>query len=203
VIGIVRTGGEGGIRTLDTGFGPYNGLANRRLQPLGHLSAACFHQSTTCPSVQLPDYCSTEVGETASKPRPSVPAAARFGVDAIVIRIGRSARYLLIESRWLGRRPSDLICWCRAKASLRSWAAGPLTTSPVLSVEECLSTGAVVIRLASQQQPTRAGVSSCGSTSFYCPPHPCRLFVESSLSQGVNGVPNQALKHLDRLFTLG
>src|SRR5579871_2216562 len=31
-------GGEGGIRTLDTGFGPYNGLANRRLQPLGHLS---------------------------------------------------------------------------------------------------------------------------------------------------------------------
>ena len=34
-------GGEGGIRTLDTGFSPYNGLANRRLQPLGHLSAAC------------------------------------------------------------------------------------------------------------------------------------------------------------------
>src|SRR5438876_9888591 len=32
-------GGEGGIRTLDTGFSPYNGLANRRLQPLGHLSS--------------------------------------------------------------------------------------------------------------------------------------------------------------------
>ena len=31
-------GGEAGIRTLDTGFGPYNGLANRRLQPLGHLT---------------------------------------------------------------------------------------------------------------------------------------------------------------------
>src|SRR5690242_17884946 len=30
--------GEGGIRTLDTGLTPYNGLANRRLQPLGHLS---------------------------------------------------------------------------------------------------------------------------------------------------------------------
>ncbi len=28
----------GGIRTLDTGFRPYNGLANRRLQPLGHHS---------------------------------------------------------------------------------------------------------------------------------------------------------------------
>ena len=34
-------GGEAGIRTLDTVFGPYNGLANRRLQPLGHLTADC------------------------------------------------------------------------------------------------------------------------------------------------------------------
>src|SRR6266478_2434810 len=33
-----ETCGEGGIRTLDTDFGPYNGLANRRLRPLGHLS---------------------------------------------------------------------------------------------------------------------------------------------------------------------
>ena len=36
----VEGGGDGGIRTLDTGLGPYNGLANRRLQPLGHVSAA-------------------------------------------------------------------------------------------------------------------------------------------------------------------
>src|SRR5436190_23791373 len=33
-----KIGGEAGIRTLDTAFGPYNGLANRRLQPLGHLT---------------------------------------------------------------------------------------------------------------------------------------------------------------------
>ena len=32
-------GGEGGIRTLDTGVSPYNGLANRRLQPPGNLEA--------------------------------------------------------------------------------------------------------------------------------------------------------------------
>ena len=32
-------GGEAGIRTLGRAFGPYNGLANRRLQPLGHLTA--------------------------------------------------------------------------------------------------------------------------------------------------------------------
>ena len=30
--------GERGIRTLGTGLNPYNGLANRPLQPLGHLS---------------------------------------------------------------------------------------------------------------------------------------------------------------------
>ena len=33
-----NSGGAGGIRTLDTAFQPYNGLANRRLQPLGHSS---------------------------------------------------------------------------------------------------------------------------------------------------------------------
>jgi hypothetical protein len=33
-----RTGGEAGIRTLGRGLSPYNGLANRRLQPLGHLT---------------------------------------------------------------------------------------------------------------------------------------------------------------------
>jgi hypothetical protein len=31
-------GGAGGIRTLDRALQPYNGLANRRLQPLGHRS---------------------------------------------------------------------------------------------------------------------------------------------------------------------
>ena len=33
-----RDGGAGGIRTLDRTLQPYNGLANRRLQPLGHSS---------------------------------------------------------------------------------------------------------------------------------------------------------------------
>ena len=32
------SGGEGGIRTLGTGVSPYNGLANRRIRPLCHLS---------------------------------------------------------------------------------------------------------------------------------------------------------------------
>ena len=33
-------GGAGGIRTLDRALQPYNGLANRRLQPLGHSSVS-------------------------------------------------------------------------------------------------------------------------------------------------------------------
>jgi hypothetical protein len=35
---ILVAGGDGGIRTLDRALQPYNGLANRRLQPLGHIS---------------------------------------------------------------------------------------------------------------------------------------------------------------------
>src|SRR3954464_2842309 len=34
--GQAKGGGAGGIRTLDRALQPYNGLANRRLQPLGH-----------------------------------------------------------------------------------------------------------------------------------------------------------------------
>jgi hypothetical protein len=39
-------GGEGGIRTLDTGLSPYNALAGRHLRPLGHLSALICRTGT-------------------------------------------------------------------------------------------------------------------------------------------------------------
>ena len=35
----IENGGGRGIRTPDRDLNPYNGLANRRLQPLGHPSA--------------------------------------------------------------------------------------------------------------------------------------------------------------------
>ena len=38
-----NAGGERGIRTPGRGVSPYNGLANRRLQPLGHLSVLSLH----------------------------------------------------------------------------------------------------------------------------------------------------------------
>jgi hypothetical protein len=42
-----KNGGEGGIRTPGRSFGPYNGLANRRLQPLGHLSGVRIQELIT------------------------------------------------------------------------------------------------------------------------------------------------------------
>ena len=45
MMGMIETGadssagGDGGIRTLDRPLQAYNGLANRRLQPLGHVSS--------------------------------------------------------------------------------------------------------------------------------------------------------------------
>src|SRR5207244_11703894 len=45
---IKGSGGEGGIQTLDTGFSPYNGLANRRLRPLGHLTARTSSIRSSC-----------------------------------------------------------------------------------------------------------------------------------------------------------
>src|SRR5215470_395957 len=41
-----NSGGEGGIRTPGTSFSSYNGLANRRIQPLCHLSGDRFELST-------------------------------------------------------------------------------------------------------------------------------------------------------------
>src|SRR5262249_489124 len=43
--------GEGGIRTLDKALRPYDGLANRCLQPLGHLSLRRSELSETLDSL--------------------------------------------------------------------------------------------------------------------------------------------------------
>ena len=42
-----ENGGEGGIRTLGTGFNQYNGLANRRFRPLSHLTVGRTRESYT------------------------------------------------------------------------------------------------------------------------------------------------------------
>ena len=43
----IASGGAGGIRTLDRALQPYNGLANRRLQPLGHSSISADMPDTS------------------------------------------------------------------------------------------------------------------------------------------------------------
>ena len=53
-------GGDGGIRTLDTPLKAYNGLANRRLQPLGHVSSPA----------KPPNRCENEGLQVAVKSRP-------------------------------------------------------------------------------------------------------------------------------------
>lgn len=37
-LAVLKFGGNGGIRTLDTGLSPYASLAGKCLQPLGHVS---------------------------------------------------------------------------------------------------------------------------------------------------------------------
>src|SRR6266404_3821779 len=50
-----KGGGAGGIRTLDRALQPYNGLANRRLQPLGHSSVkADMPDAGACRKRQIP-----------------------------------------------------------------------------------------------------------------------------------------------------
>ncbi len=54
------SGGEWGIRTPDTAFGPYNGLANRRLQPLGQLSVRRDKVSKSFVLLRSKNWCALE-----------------------------------------------------------------------------------------------------------------------------------------------
>jgi hypothetical protein len=51
--GFRTSGGEAGIRTLGTGVSPYNGLANRRIRPLCHLSYCVINNLQRLPKI----YC--------------------------------------------------------------------------------------------------------------------------------------------------
>ena len=61
-----KGGGAGGIRTLDRALQPYNGLANRRLQPLGHSSI----------SADMPDARASRKRQIQITPRPFRGAVA-------------------------------------------------------------------------------------------------------------------------------
>ena len=64
----IASGGAGGIRTLDRALQPYNGLANRRLQPLGHSSI----------SADMPDARASRKRQIQITPKPfGGPAKSR------------------------------------------------------------------------------------------------------------------------------
>src|SRR3954470_21111254 len=61
-----KSGGEAGIRTLGTTLRSYNGLANRRLQPLGHLTVRGFPKDLRIRLARI-DYCRASVPTSMPK----------------------------------------------------------------------------------------------------------------------------------------
>src|SRR3984893_1644795 len=65
--------GDGGIRTRDRALLPYNGLANRRLQPLGHASVHTENGALWTRSHMLAEVCPS-TGAMARPPRAAASA---------------------------------------------------------------------------------------------------------------------------------
>src|SRR5580692_1957096 len=81
--GFRTPGGEGGIRTPGTGVSPYNGLANRRLQPLGHLSGD-FHQfNMVCGGSSA----GLHFGRPATSPLSSIAASLAVSPTSAALRL--------------------------------------------------------------------------------------------------------------------
>src|SRR5258707_311968 len=90
-------GGAGGIRTLDTAFQPYNGLANRRLQPLGHSSV--FRRATFALDRALSQASgkSVESAKPAGAPQRESQGAWRRKREVAVTLAGRVTP---LDRRW-------------------------------------------------------------------------------------------------------
>jgi hypothetical protein len=92
-----KGGGAGGIRTLDRALQPYNGLANRRLQPLGHSSVRADMPDTGVSRKRQISGRGIWSGHDSTlangflKPKPgAVAAEARCGCPRFDMRAGRS-----------------------------------------------------------------------------------------------------------------
>ena len=89
----LTTGGEAGIRTLDTAFRPYNGLANRRLQPLGHLTVRGFPKDFAIRLARI-GYCRASVPTSVPKPTRGVP---QISIADDIIAIEDAARLVTAQ----------------------------------------------------------------------------------------------------------
>ena len=73
----VRSNGEGGIRTPGRAMKPYDGLANRSLQPLGHLSCPAGVPPARNIIESMPQERLRQLSLAEPRSRPTGPAAAR------------------------------------------------------------------------------------------------------------------------------
>ena len=104
-------GGDGGIRTLDRALQPYNGLANRRLQPLGHVSGQADMPDTAVSRkrkikgyatrvTRLPP-CAPARFSGAIPPLPlAAPSVPRFQHRRIHLRPENSVLLLVTGASW-------------------------------------------------------------------------------------------------------
>jgi hypothetical protein len=120
---LAKAGGDGGIRTLDRALQPYNGLANRRLQPLGHISGSTRY-ARRGGEPQAPDYVAS-IAAPGFIPGRTVPSASlaarvsqspdRWATDLdicreVVSRVVRFCGILSAPSRHAAPKPQSRDC---------------------------------------------------------------------------------------------
>jgi hypothetical protein len=145
-----KTGGEAGIRTLGRAFGPYNGLANRRLQPLGHLTlrlASLAQGEPQTLSVREISTCGIQLFlsnvQRFFEPPPSSNSP------------GKSPDFAIIDPRTLGtlmerpENPGRADGARRAAWRFRSMSQAPFYDGPVVMAQGSRRVGSPVNRVLS------------------------------------------------------
>ena len=94
-------GGAGGIRTLDRALQPYNGLANRRLQPLGHVSA--YNHRQTCLRSKYAEVCPSKDFMARPPRQDAMPASANQIRGHFPDRLHLSLRRGAFETHSIGK----------------------------------------------------------------------------------------------------
>src|ERR1700733_2818822 len=138
-------GGDGGIRTLDRALQPYNGLANRRLQPLGHISALRRDALADMPDAAA--YCNTR-----AEPRPRPGSCG--------------PEFCAPPRRWRGRRFADHERGARFLSRRRSAPAACSTRRQTREVLDALTHSALGPALRSRRRsfPKQSRIASFVAT---------------------------------------
>lgn len=169
-----KGGGDRGIRTLDRALQPYNGLANRRLQPLGHISVMAAYARQTR-HLQVGD-CATHVLIVGCPCSICVaipwrwPGRQQQAPRGVLRRIGFRARRNLRSGSRRVSRPLQAE-WChdacadprRAGSTARERSAGGLDLPPVQP--PCAANPPVRFVPAKLRGRTSGGGPDCGANA--------------------------------------